>query len=94
MRRPWTSAPGSAARRPGGPARCLAERYACRLTAVELQPEPHRLSEELTTLCGLSERVGPHGESLAGRLMRFYGAVGELFAGGGVGGVRISGRRG
>jgi cyclopropane fatty-acyl-phospholipid synthase-like methyltransferase len=41
----------------GGPARCLAQRYGCRLTAVELQPELHRLSEELTALCGLSERV-------------------------------------
>ncbi|MFF3938131.1 SAM-dependent methyltransferase [Streptomyces phaeofaciens] len=41
----------------GGPARYLAERYACRVTAVELQPELHRLSEELTSLCGLSERV-------------------------------------
>ncbi|MFD3376490.1 MULTISPECIES: methyltransferase domain-containing protein [unclassified Streptomyces] len=41
----------------GGPARYLAERYECHLTAVELQPELHRLSEELTTLCGLSERV-------------------------------------
>ncbi|WP_460065271.1 SAM-dependent methyltransferase [Streptomyces sp. YKOK-I1] len=41
----------------GGPARYLAERYACRVTAVELQPELHELSAELTSLCGLSERV-------------------------------------
>ncbi|KUO14081.1 hypothetical protein AQJ58_03260 [Streptomyces sp. DSM 15324] len=41
----------------GGPARYLAERYGCRVTAVELQPELHELSTELTALCGLSERV-------------------------------------
>ncbi|EKX63270.1 methyltransferase domain protein [Streptomyces ipomoeae 91-03] len=41
----------------GGPARYLADRYKCRVTAVELQPELHRLSEELTALCGLSDRV-------------------------------------
>ncbi|MGW0708088.1 methyltransferase domain-containing protein [Streptomyces sp. NPDC002643] len=41
----------------GGPARYLADRYGCRLTAVELQPELHRLSRELTALCGLSGRV-------------------------------------
>jgi hypothetical protein len=34
-----------------------------------------------------------HGEPLAGRLPRFYDAVSALFAGGGVGGVRITGRR-
>ncbi|TPQ15490.1 SAM-dependent methyltransferase [Streptomyces sporangiiformans] len=203
----------------GGPARYLAERYECHLTAVELQPELHELSEELTSLCGLPERVRAiqadvltlggagwsqrydhllsllailhiprrdelfgvcrellrpggtfyiedfyarrpltdeeqtdlaglvacpylpdeahyredlaragftdvtwtdatdlwlpwvrdraetfrhgyqervrlHGEPLAGRLMRFYGAVSALFTGGGVGGVRLTGRRG
>ncbi len=202
----------------GGPARYLADRYGCRVTAVELQPELHELSEELTALCGLDdrvravradaltlggaewsqrydhlvsllailhiprrealfgvcrdllrpqgtfciedfyarrpltdgersdlaglvacpylpeearyrddltragftdvvwtdvtdlwtpwvrdraeafrggyeERVRLHGEPLAGRLLRFYGAVSALFAGGGVGGVRITGRR-
>jgi cyclopropane fatty-acyl-phospholipid synthase-like methyltransferase len=41
----------------GGPARYLAERYDCHLTAVELQPELHWLSEELTSRCALSARV-------------------------------------
>ncbi|MFJ8112326.1 methyltransferase domain-containing protein [Streptomyces sp. NPDC096132] len=41
----------------GGPARYLADRYECRVTAVELQQELHELSGELTSLCGLSERV-------------------------------------
>ncbi|MEU1510782.1 methyltransferase domain-containing protein [Streptomyces sp. NPDC005811] len=180
----------------GGPARYLAERYGCRVTAVELQPELHELSTELTALCGLSERVTAvradalalrgapwsqrydhpvslltilhiprradlfgvlhgllrpggtfyredfyarrpltdgeraeadltdvvwtdatglwlpfvvdraerfrrelpqhvrlHGEPLATRLLRFYDTVASLFTGGGVGGVRLSGRR-
>ena len=42
---------------------------------------------------GYEERVRLHGEPLAGRLLRFYGVVSALFAGGGVGGVRITGRR-
>ncbi|WP_367318899.1 hypothetical protein [Streptomyces sp. HUAS ZL42] len=42
---------------------------------------------------GCPERVRLHGEPLAGRLMRFYDTVNALFAGGGVGGVRLSGRR-
>ena len=41
----------------GGPARYLAQRYQCHLTAVELQPELHQLSEHLTSLCHLSDRV-------------------------------------
>ncbi|WP_340379846.1 hypothetical protein U5640_30935 [Streptomyces sp. SS7] len=39
------------------PARCLAERYGCRVTAVEVRPELHESSTEPTALCWLSEHV-------------------------------------
>jgi cyclopropane fatty-acyl-phospholipid synthase-like methyltransferase len=41
----------------GGPARYLAHRTGCRVTALELQPELNATAETLTRRCGLSDRV-------------------------------------
>ncbi|MBP7836299.1 MAG: methyltransferase domain-containing protein [Candidatus Omnitrophica bacterium] len=41
----------------GGPARYLAEKTGCQVTAVELQPDLHRLACSLTERCGLSGSV-------------------------------------
>ena len=41
----------------GGPARHLAERYGCRVTAVELQSDLNALAEKLTRRCGLEDLV-------------------------------------
>jgi ubiquinone/menaquinone biosynthesis C-methylase UbiE len=41
----------------GGPARLLARRYGCRVTALDLTEEFCRLAEELTARTGLSEAV-------------------------------------
>ena len=41
----------------GGPARYIASRTACRVTALELQPDLHALAEELTRRCALEEAV-------------------------------------
>lgn len=41
----------------GGPARYLAERTGCRVTAVELQPDLDSAASELTQRCGLADRV-------------------------------------
>lgn len=41
----------------GGPARHLAHRVGCRVTALELQPDLHEVAVELTRRCGLAERV-------------------------------------
>ena len=41
----------------GGPARYVADRTGCKVTALELQPDLHRLGKDLTRRCGLSDRV-------------------------------------
>lgn len=41
----------------GGPARYLADKVGCRVTALELQPDLNELAMELTERCGLSDRV-------------------------------------
>ncbi|MEM9062132.1 MAG: class I SAM-dependent methyltransferase [Pseudomonadota bacterium] len=41
----------------GGPARYMADRSGCRVTAVELQPDLDRAAAELTGRCGLGARV-------------------------------------
>ena len=41
----------------GGPARYVADRAGCKVTALELQPDLHRLGKDLTRRCGLSDRV-------------------------------------
>lgn len=41
----------------GGPARYLAHRSGCRVTALELQPDLNATAETLTRRCGLSDRV-------------------------------------
>ncbi|HEY7748059.1 MAG TPA: methyltransferase domain-containing protein [Aestuariivirgaceae bacterium] len=41
----------------GGPARYVADRAGCRVTALELQPDLHRTAEDLSRRCGLSEKV-------------------------------------
>jgi len=41
----------------GGPARYIAERTGCRVTALELQSDLNALAKDLTRRCGLSERV-------------------------------------
>ncbi len=41
----------------GGPARYLAHRTGCHVTAIELQPDLHQLATSLTGRCGLSDRV-------------------------------------
>lgn len=49
----------------GGPARYLAERTACRVTALELQPDLDAVARDLTARCGLAGRV----EHLCGNVM-------------------------
>lgn len=41
----------------GGPARYLADRTGCEVTALELQPELHEAGQRLTTRAGLADRV-------------------------------------
>jgi sarcosine/dimethylglycine N-methyltransferase len=41
----------------GGPARHIAHRTGCRITAVELQPDLNALAADLTARCGLADRV-------------------------------------
>ena len=41
----------------GGPARYLADRSGCQVTAVELQPDLDAAASELTRRCGLADRV-------------------------------------
>ena len=41
----------------GGPARFLAQTTGCHVTALELQPELHRVGFDLTRRCGLADRV-------------------------------------
>ena len=41
----------------GGPARYMAHRTGCRVTALELQPDLHRVAASLTRRCGLADRV-------------------------------------
>jgi cyclopropane fatty-acyl-phospholipid synthase-like methyltransferase len=41
----------------GGPARWLAARHRCRVTALELQPELHEAGERLTRRCDLDDAV-------------------------------------
>ncbi len=41
----------------GGPARYVAQRTGCKVTALELQPDLHRLGKDLTRRCGLADRV-------------------------------------
>jgi cyclopropane fatty-acyl-phospholipid synthase-like methyltransferase len=41
----------------GGPARFLAYTAGCHVTALELQPELHKIGSDLTNRCGLSDRV-------------------------------------
>lgn len=41
----------------GGPARHMANRIGCAITALELQPDLNRLADDLTRRCGLSDRV-------------------------------------
>jgi sarcosine/dimethylglycine N-methyltransferase len=41
----------------GGPARFLAHTTGCHVTALELQPELHRVGFDLTRRCGLADRV-------------------------------------
>lgn len=41
----------------GGPARYMAERTGCHVTAIELQSDLNALAESLTARCGLSARV-------------------------------------
>ncbi|MDH3667350.1 MAG: class I SAM-dependent methyltransferase [Paracoccaceae bacterium] len=41
----------------GGPARVIADRSGCSVTALELQPDLNEVATSLTARCGLSERV-------------------------------------
>lgn len=41
----------------GGPARYLAHKTGCQVTAVELQPDAHRVALDLTSRCGLDHLV-------------------------------------
>jgi sarcosine/dimethylglycine N-methyltransferase len=41
----------------GGPARFLAHTTGCHVTALELQPDLHRIGLDLTRRCGLADRV-------------------------------------
>lgn len=51
----------------GGPARHIAERVGCRVTALELQPDLHEVGRELSGRCGLARLVRHlHGNILEG----------------------------
>lgn len=83
----------------GGPARHLADRYGGRLTEVDWsdatdlwRPWVRDRSEAFRDI--YEDRARLHGEPLAARLPHFYPTVSALFEGGGVGGVRVTGRRG
>ena len=41
----------------GGPSRHIAHQTGCRITALELQPDLNETAEQLTSRCGLSDRV-------------------------------------
>ena len=41
----------------GGPARYIADRTGCHVTALELQPDQNDLAQELTRRCGLADKV-------------------------------------
>ena len=41
----------------GGPARYIAYKTGCQVTAVELQPDAHRVALDLTRRCGLDDQV-------------------------------------
>jgi cyclopropane fatty-acyl-phospholipid synthase-like methyltransferase len=41
----------------GGPARHIARRVGCRVTALELQPDLNEIAADLTRRCGLNDRV-------------------------------------
>ncbi len=41
----------------GGPARYIADRTGCTVTALELQPDVHEVASRLTERCGLAHRV-------------------------------------
>ncbi|MDD3344813.1 MAG: methyltransferase domain-containing protein [Candidatus Omnitrophica bacterium] len=51
----------------GGPARYLAEKTGCHVTAVELQPDLNQIASSLTKRCDLSGRV----EHLCGDILEF-----------------------
>ncbi|MDD5567610.1 MAG: methyltransferase domain-containing protein [Candidatus Omnitrophica bacterium] len=51
----------------GGPARYLAEKAGCRVTAVELQPDLNQIASSLTKRCGLSGLV----EHFCGDILEF-----------------------
>ena len=53
----------------GGPARYLAKKTGCHVTALELQPDLHNIACSLTERCGLSEFV----EHLCGDILDFSG---------------------
>lgn len=53
----------------GGPARYLAKKTGCHVTALELQPDLHNIACSLTKRCGLSEFV----EHLCGDILDFSG---------------------
>ena len=60
----------------GGPARHLAHRVGCRVTALELQPDLNEIAADLTRRCGLNDRV----EHVCGDILAGLGAPGRYDA--------------
>jgi cyclopropane fatty-acyl-phospholipid synthase-like methyltransferase len=60
----------------GGPARHLAHRVGCRVTALELQPDLNEVAADLTRRCGLNDRV----EHVCGDILAGIGAPGRYDA--------------
>lgn len=61
----------------GGPARYLAEKTGCHVTALELQPDLDRIARSLTERCGLSGSV----RHLCGDILDLSEEVGDFDAG-------------
>jgi sarcosine/dimethylglycine N-methyltransferase len=51
----------------GGTARCLVDRYGCKVTALELQDDLHQAAVKLTELCGLDRHV----DCVQGNILEF-----------------------
>jgi cyclopropane fatty-acyl-phospholipid synthase-like methyltransferase len=60
----------------GGPARYLAEKAGCRVTAVEIQPDLNQIASSLTKRCGLSALV----DHFCGDILEFPESKGDFDA--------------
>ena len=60
----------------GGPARYLAEKTGCHVTALELQPDLHDIAQRLTARCGLADRV----QHVCGDILDYSACAGRFDA--------------